>query len=179
MITMATSSPSRSVRAAIAVAASALPLLVGCLAGAGDDGVVPSPCGDRLSCAGAVVGDTCATTSERCTCAIGSGMYWRCEPLACPLVDGSDGAGCPAAGLRCDAGFEEPGALCVGPELVWAACRYYHRAGGVPPSGCPSSPPTLGGPCCQGLPPGGPPSGCAYGAEIYDCVGDHWLATAP
>lgn len=123
----------------------------------------------------ATLGARCTTASQRCTCEGGVGLAYACEPIACPEVDGVEGASCAEADLRCDTGFEDPGQVCVGPELVWATCRYYHRGGALgPPNGCPPTPPTIGAPCCQGLPFGGPPPGCAYGSDVYDCVGQHW-----
>lgn len=122
-----------------------------------------------------MLGARCTTATQRCTCEGGLGLAYACEPLACPEVDGVEGTSCPEASLRCDTGFEDPGQICVGPEQVWATCRYYHRGGALgPPNGCPSTPPTIGAPCCQGLPFGGPPPGCGYGSDIYDCVGNHW-----
>jgi len=130
-----------------------------------------SPCGS--------VGDICVDAEDRCTCAVGSGLNWECEPVQCPFEDGTDGAPCGLAPLHCDTGFEDEGRRCVSPEFVWADCRYYHHGGSQPPNGCPVTPPTVGAPCCQGLGFGGPPLGCAYGADLYDCVGEHWALTAP
>lgn len=143
---------------------------------AGDDGSTAA-CSAGTACD--PTGATCTTATDRCTCALGSGLAWECEPLACPVGATVDGASCSTAGLRCDTGFERPGTLCVGPELRWAACRYYHQAGELPPNGCPPTPPTVGAPCCQGLPPGGPPPGCLYGSDVYDCASDHWRPTTP
>jgi hypothetical protein len=106
-------------------------------------------------------------------------LSWACEPLACPVGEAVVGEACTPAGLRCDTGFEDEGNLCVGPELVWAACGFYHQLpqGSVgPPNACPTSPPTIGTPCCQALPPGSAPPGCVYGADVIDCVDQHWVS---
>ena len=137
---------------------------------ASDDGETPV-CPDGTACE--TSGEVCSTATDRCTCA---SSQWACEPLACPVGDTVEGTPCTPEGLRCDTGFENPGSRCVGPELTWARCRYYHQAsGGGPPNGCPGSAPTVGAPCCQGLGAGGPPLGCVYGAEVIDCVNDHWV----
>ena len=147
--------------------ASVLVLVAAC----SEDGALPCATGHNTRCATA--SDTCATDDERCTCTYG---YWACEPTSCPLEDAQDGDPCTEVGLRCDTGFEDPGAICVGPEREWAVCRFY---GGIDETrnGCPATPPALGGTCCQGLGTGGAATGCAYGAETYDCVGDHWVLT--
>lgn len=118
---------------------------------------------------------TCIDGGMRCTCETGSSLHWACEPAVCPAVDGRHGEACDVVGTTCDGGFEDPGRRCVGPENVWADCLYFHRGGTFgPPNGCPAEPPTVGTPCCQGLRFGGPPPGCDYDGELYDCVGDHW-----
>jgi hypothetical protein len=151
-------------------------LLVGC---GGDDGFVPGgPCRDRQACE--VQGDVCHADAGRCSCEVGSGLNWECEWAICPEGEEVEGTPCPAVGLDCGAGFEDPGSLCVGPEMVWATCRYYHQGDDSPPNGCPATPPVSGAPCCQGLAGGvGPTHGCLIGAEVWDCVDNHWVVAAP
>lgn len=143
----------------------------------GDDGA-STDCAHHAPCS--EVGELCFAGGQRCDCQIGSGATWACEPEACPVGDAAEGTSCSRQALVCDTGFEDPGSLCVGPELTWARCRYYHQDPGFgPPNGCPPTAPTLGTPCCQGLSPGGPELGCRYGAQVIDCVGDHWVLDAP
>jgi hypothetical protein len=119
-------------------------------------------------------GDVCTHLDERCTC--GPNLSWECEPEQCAVGPEPEGAACPLVGLQCDAGFENPGSRCIGPEQVWATCRYY--AEGLFPSGCLPAAPTVGAPCCQGI-TGAGLSGCPYGDARYDCVDDHWVLLAP
>ncbi len=144
---------------------------------AGEDGA-STDCTHHAQCS--EVGEVCFSEGQRCACQIGSGASWACEPEVCPIGDAPEGGSCAPRGLVCDTGFENPGSLCVGPELTWARCRYYHQGGDLgPPNGCPVTAPTLGTACCQGLSPGGPALGCRYGDQVIDCVGDHWVQGGP
>ena len=144
-------------------------LLAAC---AGDE---PRECSAFRSCEER--GDVCLNESERCTCEVGSGLSWQCEPQACPEGETPVGESCPTAGLHCDVGFERGGTRCVAPELVWVVCGNYFQ-GDPSRNSCPPTPPTVGAPCCQALIHGGPTLGCAYDDVVYDCVGEHWVQVA-
>jgi hypothetical protein len=141
--------------------------------GGGDDDDVQESCPNNQP--GCEAGDVCRTVDERCECSFG---FWKCEPEACPEGPEVEGAACEMVGLMCAGPYpESPGNKCVGPELVWAVCSYYHQGGPEMRNGCPPTPPAIGLPCCQGYGFGGAPLGCRYDQDVIDCVNDHWVQT--
>jgi|GEM_PF-2888930 len=118
------------------------------------------------------VGASCVTDTQRCSCRIGAGAHWSCDPIACPeTVDG--GTSCDSPGLRCGSDFEDPGALCVAPENMWVSCRRVQSWEGDYRPWCSYEEPDEGDVCCV-FADGGIPDECPYPGVAYRCVGNHW-----
>lgn len=133
------------------------------------------------ACLQADRGKSCDYPERRCTCELGSGLQWMCEPSVCPADGEAQGDACTTPGLRCDAGFEERGLVCIPGDLVWVHCV---RAA-IDPMGhrlhCPPVPPPEGGRCCVES-PGFVPDDCPYpdasGAIVsWRCIDYRWAPT--
>src|SRR5262249_36314847 len=105
----------------------------------------------QQQCTLEMVDETCMYPTLRCRCEVGSGARWNCESNSCPENPQANTPCTP--GLRCGAGFEDPGYTCVLPENVWARCPNNHFRDlsftTRTPLACPDPRPEEGTPCCQ------------------------------
>ncbi len=132
----------------------------------------------EISCPASDVGHVCEYTAARCACRVGSGYTWFCEPLACPVDGPVTDASCTTVGLRCGAGFENRGSICIPGDEVWVQCAQARRDTSGFRYHCPPTPPVVGTRCCI-EDPGFVGADCPYpdgdgGTTIYACVSYHW-----